>query len=195
MSVNEDSHYSLNWNGHMNHVRRTLAVLLAQNDFVDVTLCCEGGRLSAHKMLLSVCSQFFLETFRTNPCPHPIVILKGVSLKVMRDLLKFMYDGEVHLESDDFQSFLEAAKLLQVYGLTECNGDEVLRQNLFKLKRKVSDTVEHEIKVEDNVNTESRQTEDDETADHEVTHTYEQVSENNSTIHIKNIKILPQGML
>lgn len=192
MSVNEDSQYSLNWNGHMNHVRRTLAVLLAQNEFVDVTLCCEGGRLPAHKMLLSVCSQFFLETFRANPCPHPIVILKGVSFKVMRDLLKFMYDGEVHLESDDFQSFLEAAKLLQVYGLTECSADEVIKQNLFNLKRVVR---EQEIKVEDNMNTGNMQIENEETADDEATPAYAHVSENMSTFHITDTKILPQSML
>lgn len=122
MSSLNYNEYHLNWNEHMDYVRRNLSSLLEQNELVDVTLYCEGEKLFAHKMLLSVCSSFFLEVFKENPCSHPVVILNGVNRKQMKNLLKFMYDGEVVLDPEDFESFLKTAKLLNVYGLTECDG-------------------------------------------------------------------------
>lgn len=124
----------------MNYIRRTLAGLLAKNELVDITLCCEGGRLSAHKMLLSVCSQFFLETFKENPCPHPIIVLKGISYNVMNSLLKFIYDGEVQLDPSDLESFLEAAKLLQIHGLTDCHRVE----NIIKPHEEIKNEIQHD---------------------------------------------------
>lgn len=146
----DNNEYYLNWNDHMTYVRRTLINLLAQNELVDVTLCCEGGKLFAHKMLLSVCSQFFFEAFKENPCPHPIVIIKGVTYKEMKDLLKFMYDGEVSVEPNDFESFLKSAKLLKVYGLTECNGTEGYNQTTVKVKSdaEISNTQQIESETE-----------------------------------------------
>lgn len=114
----EDKQYSFNWDNHMSHIRSALASLLNKSELVDVTLCCEGGRLTAHKMLLSMCSPYFRDVFKENPCPHPIVILKDVNCNVMRDLLQFMYDGEVTVECDDFDSFMKTAELLQICGLT-----------------------------------------------------------------------------
>lgn len=122
MGTIEHDEYHLNWNDHLNHMRRNFSSLLEHNELVDVTLYCEGEKLSAHKMLLSVCSSFFLGVFKENPCSHPVVILKGVNCKQMKNVLKFMYDGEVVLEPEDFESFLKTAKLLDVYGLTDCNG-------------------------------------------------------------------------
>lgn len=119
MASAEDKQYAFNWNNHMSHIRSSLAVLLNESVLVDVTLCCEGGRLSAHKILLSMCSPYFREVFKENPCSHPIVILKGVSCRVMRQLLQFMYDGEVTVDCDDFNAFMKTAELLEVYGLTE----------------------------------------------------------------------------
>lgn len=142
MSCNESNEYHLSWNDHMSYVRRTLTKLLAQNELVDVTLCCEGGKLFAHKMLLSVCSHFFLEAFKENPCSHPIVILKGINYTQMKNLLKFMYDGEVSLEPDEFESFLKTAKLLEVYGLTECEGIDGFKQNSIKLRSDVESSTQ-----------------------------------------------------
>lgn len=114
----DDKQFSFNWNNHTNHIRQSLAVLLNKSELVDVTLCCEDGKLSAHKMFLSMCSPYFRGIFIENPCPHPIVILKGVNFNIMKNLLKFMYDGEVTIDSDDFDTFIKTAEYLQVTGLT-----------------------------------------------------------------------------
>lgn len=53
-----------------------------------------------------------------NPCEHPIVILKDVALSELRQLLQFMYKGEVHVRQQELSGFLQTAELLQVKGLT-----------------------------------------------------------------------------
>lgn len=119
MSSSEDKQYAFNWSNHMNHIRNALVTLLNESVLVDVTLCCEGGRLTAHKVLLSMCSLYFRDVFKEIPCSHPIVILKGVNYRVMKNLLQFMYDGEVTVDSNDFTAFMTTAEFLQVCGLIE----------------------------------------------------------------------------
>lgn len=53
-----------------------------------------------------------------NPCEHPIVILKDVAHQELRQLLQFMYRGEVHVRQQELSGFLHTAELLQVKGLT-----------------------------------------------------------------------------
>lgn len=103
----------------MNHVRKAFDSLLYENEFIDVTLSCEGKKVHAHKMLLSACSPYFRDLFKDNPCQHPIVILKDVKYQVLKDLLKFMYNGEVSVASEDFDAFLKTAEQLKISGLTD----------------------------------------------------------------------------
>lgn len=117
MSTNDQ--YALNWSNHTNHIRKAFDTQLAGSDFVDVTLSCEGKKISAHKMLLSACSPYFYDLFRDNPCQHPIVILRDVKFQNLLDILKFMYNGEVSVATENFDSFLKTAELLQVSGLTD----------------------------------------------------------------------------
>ncbi|TMW40789.1 hypothetical protein DOY81_014130, partial [Sarcophaga bullata] len=43
----------------------TLPILLDQSHLTDVTISAEGRTLRAHRVVLSACSSFFLEIFRT----------------------------------------------------------------------------------------------------------------------------------
>lgn len=92
--------------------------LLETGDLVDVTLALEGKYLRAHKMVLSVCSPYFRELFQMNPCKHPIVFMKDVSYVAMRDLLTFMYQGEVQVNQEQLTTFIKTAEALQIKGLT-----------------------------------------------------------------------------
>ncbi|KAI8428351.1 hypothetical protein MSG28_002537 [Choristoneura fumiferana] len=90
-----------------------------EEDFVDVTLACAGATFTAHKVVLSACSPYFRKLLKANPCQHPIVILRDVHDKDMESLLRFMYQGEVHIGQEQLKEFLKAAQLLQVRGLTD----------------------------------------------------------------------------
>ena len=64
----------------------------------------------------SVRSSFLLQS---NPCQHPIVILRDVREEDLRLLLNFMYQGEVQVEQDRISTFLRTAETLQIKGLTD----------------------------------------------------------------------------
>ena len=53
-------------NNYQNQLVTAFESLLAQQDFVDVTLGVEGKSLSAHKMLLSACSPYFRELLKVS---------------------------------------------------------------------------------------------------------------------------------
>ncbi|KAJ8920918.1 hypothetical protein NQ315_015711 [Exocentrus adspersus] len=132
MSSDTTKQFAVNWNNHMNHVKTAFDNLLNRGELTDVTLYAEGRRVKAHKMLLSACSSYFRSLFREFPQEHPIVVLKGVSFSVLTDILKFIYNGEVSVDSDVFDNFLQTAEYLQISGLTDGekstnniqNGDE-----------------------------------------------------------------------
>lgn len=112
--------FSLKWHSHCQHLANSFNVLRNEDEFLtDVTLCCEGKRLRAHKIILSVCSTYFRETFFENPCKHPVVIFKNVKFDDLANIVEFMYKGEVSISQDSLSSFLHVAEMLQVRGLSE----------------------------------------------------------------------------
>lgn len=112
--------FSLKWHSHCQHLANSFNVLRSEDEFLtDVTLCCESKRLRAHKIILSVCSTYFRETFMENPCKHPVVIFKNVKFDDLTNIVEFMYKGEVSISQDSLSSFLHVAEMLQVRGLSE----------------------------------------------------------------------------
>ncbi|KAG8238642.1 hypothetical protein J437_LFUL018474 [Ladona fulva] len=111
--------FCLKWNNFQSNIITNLENLKCNGDLVDVTLTCEGKSVKAHKVILSACSSYFRTIFKENPCPHPIVILKGVTHRDISSLISFMYQGEVHIQEDQLSSFLRTAEHLQIKGLAD----------------------------------------------------------------------------
>ncbi|XP_050665520.1 broad-complex core protein isoforms 1/2/3/4/5-like isoform X2 [Leptidea sinapis] len=119
-----DQQFSLSWNNFHGNLSKGFAGLLGNGEFVDVTIAVEGHLLQAHKVILSICSPYFKKMFQLNPCQHPIVVLRDVSHKAMRDLLQFMYHGEVSVKKEELTSFIGTAEVLQIKGLTNKETDD-----------------------------------------------------------------------
>ncbi|GJQ74523.1 mod(mdg4) [Trypoxylus dichotomus] len=117
----EGEQFSLCWNHFHSNLSSGFHTLLKDEVFVDVTLAAEGKYIKAHKIVLSVCSPYFEELFRVNPCKHPIVILQDVSYSALYNLLQFMYKGVVNVSQEEIQSFVKVAEILKVKGLTNNN--------------------------------------------------------------------------
>ncbi|XP_012521340.1 protein abrupt-like [Monomorium pharaonis] len=109
--------FSLKWNNFSNNLTCGFLSHLSENDLVDVTIAVEGRLLAAHKLVLSVCSPYFKNIFKENPCQHPVIILKDVKHAEVMSLLKFMYQGEVNIKQEDLSTFLKIAQMLQIKGL------------------------------------------------------------------------------
>ncbi|KAH8289560.1 hypothetical protein KR054_007165, partial [Drosophila jambulina] len=110
--------YSLRWNNYLRHLTYSLDNHRLNDDFVDVSLCVDGRRIKAHKVVLSSCSSYFKEIFKENPHPHPVIIFKFIKFEDLNSIIEFMYQGEVNVQQEALQSFLQTAELLAVQGLT-----------------------------------------------------------------------------
>ncbi|XP_058443325.1 transcription factor GAGA-like isoform X2 [Malaya genurostris] len=115
--------FSLRWNNYTNYITGAFDSLRYEEDLVDVTLCCEGRKIRAHKILLSACSAYFKEIFKENPCQHPVIIFKNVKYSDLMSIVEFMYQGEVSVVQESLPSFLHTAELLSIRGLTDNSGD------------------------------------------------------------------------
>ncbi|KAK9503269.1 hypothetical protein O3M35_011877 [Rhynocoris fuscipes] len=159
-------HFCLRWNNYQSNMVSELDMLRTEEYLVDVTLCCEGHKFRAHKVILSACSPYFRNVFKENPCEHPVVILKDVFPEDVEALLSFVYQGIVYVSEKKLTSFLQTAELLQIKGLTGAASsfnDEQARQAAAQspVKRRKSAPVRI-VKQEDGEDTNSNQMEADE---------------------------------
>ncbi|XP_035783796.1 protein abrupt-like isoform X5 [Anopheles albimanus] len=114
-----EQQYALKWNDFQSSILSSFRHLRDEEDFVDVTIACDTRSFTAHKVVLSACSPYFRKLLKANPCEHPIVILRDVRSDDIENLLRFMYNGEVHIGQDQLSDFLKTAQLLQVRGLAD----------------------------------------------------------------------------
>ncbi|KAJ0181881.1 hypothetical protein K1T71_002603 [Dendrolimus kikuchii] len=128
--MNNAAQFSLRWNNYVTHVTEAFNVLRFENDLVDVTLCCDGGKIKAHKMLLSACSTYFKQIFKENPCQHPVIIFRNFKYEDLNAIINFMYHGEVNIFQEQLESFLITAELLEVKGLTDNAEEESSKSQL-----------------------------------------------------------------
>lgn len=57
--------------------------------------------------------------FASNPCQHPIVILKDVHFNDLKTMVDFMYYGEVNVSQEQLPHILKTAEMLKIKGLAE----------------------------------------------------------------------------
>ena len=62
--IMDSQKFCLKWDGFQGSVTSVFDHLRMDSELVDVTLCCEGQRVRAHRMMLSACSPYFRELFK-----------------------------------------------------------------------------------------------------------------------------------
>jgi len=117
-SINEEK-FCLRWNDFEKNIISSFKDIKDDEDFLDVTIACDGDQIKAHKVILSACSPFFRTVLKRNPHQHPLLYLKGVKHEHLVLVLNFMYHGEVNVAQDELNSFLAVSEDLQVKGLTQ----------------------------------------------------------------------------
>jgi len=130
-SVGEDE-FLLKWHDHHQSFFLLVEELVVREQLTDVTLACGGEiinghssagsgytLLSAHSLMLSVCSPYFRTLLSENRHKekHHIIHLHGVSAKHMQQLLWYMYRGELSICQEDLAPLIETARCLQIKGL------------------------------------------------------------------------------
>ena len=60
--------FCLKWDSFQGTVTSLFDQLRHDGELVDVTLCCEGQRVRAHRMMLSACSPYFRQLIQVSWC-------------------------------------------------------------------------------------------------------------------------------
>ena len=95
----------------------TSILFFSQELYSDVTLACSGKFFAVHKLVLSVCSDYFEDIFKQTTCKHPVVVLKDILDDDMEVLLNYMYSGEANVAQSDLARLIKAAECLRIKGL------------------------------------------------------------------------------
>ena len=110
--------FALKWNDYQTNWNTSLSQLRKDTDFADVTLISDDKvKFSAHKVLLSSCSNMFKFILKENNNANPLLYLGGISSMNLEFILDYIYDGEVKIYQEQLDSFLEGAKKLEIKGL------------------------------------------------------------------------------
>ena len=100
------------------NIREYFRKLRKKQKLFDVTLATKDGQhIQAHKIILSSGSDFFSEIFMKSDHSKMLVYLKGISNKGLQQVLDFLYNGEVSIDQENMNDFLETCKELEVKGL------------------------------------------------------------------------------
>ena len=93
------------------NVTKSFSKLRQESGLFDVTLVgSDQKQLSAHRLVLSACSDFFKTIFHSNTHSHPLLYLDGVDHAEINLMLDYIYQGEVQIYQEHLDRFLEVAK-------------------------------------------------------------------------------------
>ena len=113
-----DEKINLSWNKFGETVEKAFKDLGSSGDFSDVTLAgADGQCVKAHRVVLSSCSPVLKALLLNLSHTHPLLYMRGMDMEDIGLLLKFIYTGEVSLEKEKLESFLDIGNELQISGL------------------------------------------------------------------------------
>jgi len=150
--------YHLKWSSHLPNMGLVFATLYQTEGLSDVTLACDDGNVRAHKLVLSTCSDYFLELFLESSTKRTVVVLPNVKVADLKVIISFIYTGEVNVSEEGLSDLLEVAEMLGVRGLKAGDDENKSKEkkttpdmNLLEAKTKEDDKADEGIEVENSV--------------------------------------------
>ena len=143
--------FALKWNDYQSNWNTSLSQLRKDTDFADVTFISDDKvKFSAHKVLLSSCSNMFKLILKENNDGNPLLYLGGISSVNLEYILDYIYHGEVNLFQEQLDSFLESAQNLEIEGLI---GQERMAEEAHQDRRKEDvipkEDIKHLVRMEE----------------------------------------------
>ena len=110
--------FSLKWNDFESNISNSFSQLRQETELFDVTLVSsDQQQVSAHRLVLSTCSDFFKTIFHKNTHSHPLLYLDGVDSTEINLMLDYIYKGEVQIFQDCLERFMSIAEKFKLDGL------------------------------------------------------------------------------
>merc|ERR1712098_386830 len=123
--------FCLKWNDFKTNIARQFSSLRADTEFWDVTLVSDDlKQISAHKIVLSSCSEYFKNILKQNKHAHPLLCLADMHFEDLTNIIDYIYHGEVQIYQEDLDRFLHVAKRLKLDGLLNTLSNEVPHEKL-----------------------------------------------------------------
>lgn len=85
--MDTDQLYSVRWNEFHTSIITSFRHLLDQEDFIDVTIACDGHSFTAHKVVLSACSPYFRSLLKVNIFTYNYMIASYLEGKIVQLLI------------------------------------------------------------------------------------------------------------
>ena len=117
--------FNLKWIDFESNVSKSFGKLRNEENLHDVTLVGDDHtQMSAHKLVLSACSEYFKDVFKRNKHSNTLMCLEGLSRKDLENVLDYIYNGEVHIFQEEFDRFLSVAQRFKLEGLLKSEDNE-----------------------------------------------------------------------
>ena len=115
----ESSHnLNLKWEEFHSNLQTSYASLVRTDNFSDVTLVGEDGHhFKSHRVILSATSSMFEDMLLLNDHPKPMLFMRRTKSSHLKLLMSYIYHGEVEVNREDLEDFLDMAGELKIKGL------------------------------------------------------------------------------
>ena len=119
--------FNLKLNNFHTNITKSFCEIRKTSDFTDVTLVIDGEKpFLAHKLVLVSSSSFFSNILKQNFHSHPMIYLDGISSLDLKNILDYIYNGEVQIHQAALDRFLKVSEKFQLEGLlVQENSDAV----------------------------------------------------------------------
>ena len=116
--------FSLKWNDFASNVSNSFSRLRQETRLYDVTLVSnDHQQVSAHKLVLSACSEVFSTIFNSNNGSNMMLYLDSLNVRELNTMLDYIYQGEVQVQQEYLDRFLEIATKFKLSGLLTMDGE------------------------------------------------------------------------
>ena len=144
--------FCLKWNDFETNVSKSFGLLRNEDYLHDVTLVCDDNKqISAHKLVLSACSEFFKSIFKNNKLQNPLICLEGITSKELQDILDYMYNGKINIFQEGLDKFLSIAQRFRIMGLLQ-NEEENVDSNDQQYQTNQEDTLNESVSKDEALN-------------------------------------------
>ena len=110
--------FSLKWNDFHSNVSRSFGFFRSEEYLHDVRLMSEDyHEVSAHRLVLSACSEYFRNIFKNSKKQDTLICLDGITNEDLKNVLDYIYLGEAQIFQDKLDRFLSVAERLKLEGL------------------------------------------------------------------------------
>ena len=132
--------FSLKWNDFHSNVSKSFEILRTEEYLQDVTLVGDDDcQVKAHKLVLSACSSYFKKIFIKNMNSNILLCLEGTDQTDLKNVLDYIYFGEVQIFQEELDRFLNIAQRLKLQGMMEDSNETKQDENEEKIENTLID--------------------------------------------------------